>query len=114
MPTFYPPLPPEERHPIRVLGLFDGIATGLVVLKELGLEIDHYVASEIDIDAVFVSRVKHKEIFHIGDIERITEKEVSGECLNGIAEKFQDFGELCTVSPKILMFKTFVTFLFML
>ena len=60
-----------------MLGLFDGIATGLVVLKELGLEVERYVASEVDMDAVYVSRVKHKEIIHVGDIEKITEKEVS-------------------------------------
>ena len=29
-PRSYPPVPPEERQPIRVLGLFDGIATGEV------------------------------------------------------------------------------------
>ncbi len=27
-PRSYPPVPPEERAPLRVLGLFDGIATG--------------------------------------------------------------------------------------
>lgn len=57
--------------------MFDGIATGLVVLKELGLEVAKYCASEIDIDAVFVSMVQHKEIEHLGDIASITEKEVS-------------------------------------
>ena len=73
---FYPPIPPEERRPIRVLGLFDGIATGLLVLKELGVEVVKYVSSEIDMDAIYVSRVEHKDIVHVGDIERITEKEV--------------------------------------
>ena len=46
------------------------------MLKELGLEVEQYVASEIDTDAVYVSLVQHKEIIHVGDIERITEKEV--------------------------------------
>ena len=61
---------------MRVLGLFDGIATGLLVLKELGIEVECYVASEIDQDAMYVSRVQHNEIIHVGNIERITEKEV--------------------------------------
>ena len=56
--------------------MFDGIATGLIVLKELGLEVEQYIASEIDTDAIYVSLVQHKEIIHVGDIERITEKEV--------------------------------------
>ena len=48
----FSPISPEQRKPIRVLGLFDGIGTGLLVLKELGIEIDKYVASEIDPDAI--------------------------------------------------------------
>ena len=48
------PIPLSERKPIRVLGLFDGIATGLLVLKELGFEIEKYIASEIDYEAVKV------------------------------------------------------------
>ena len=52
--TPFSPISPEQRKPIRVLGLFDGIGTGLLVLKELGIEIDKYVASEIDPDAIKV------------------------------------------------------------
>ena len=54
-PPTYPPISPEYRKPIRVLGLFDGIGTGLLVLKELGIELDKYVASEVDQDAIKVS-----------------------------------------------------------
>ena len=54
-PPTYPPISPEYRKPIRVLGLFDGIGTGLLVLKDLGIELDKYVASEIDQDAIKVS-----------------------------------------------------------
>ena len=54
-PKFYPPISAEERKPIRVLGLFDGIGTGLLVLKELGIEVELYVASEIDPDSVKVN-----------------------------------------------------------
>ncbi len=72
----YPPVPPKERRPLRVLGLFDGIGTGKVVLDELGFAIDKYVSSEIDLDAINVCRVHHKEIVHVGDIREITENEV--------------------------------------
>lgn len=50
----YPPIEPELRKSIRVLGLFDGIGTGLLVLKELGIDIDIYIASEVDQDAIKV------------------------------------------------------------
>ena len=55
LPPLFPPIPPEDRKPIRVLGLFDGIGTGLLVLKELGIEVETYVASEVDPDAIKVS-----------------------------------------------------------
>ncbi|XP_065883900.1 DNA (cytosine-5)-methyltransferase 3C-like isoform X3 [Dysidea avara] len=75
-PEFIAPIPAEKRKPIRVLALFDGIATGMQVLRELGIEVDVYVSSEIDQDAVKVVCVKHKAVKHIGDIEMITEKQV--------------------------------------
>ena len=53
-PRTYPPITPEYRNPIRVLGLFDGIGTGLLVLKELGIDVEAYVASEVDLDAIKV------------------------------------------------------------
>ena len=84
LPPFFPAIPPEERRPIRVLGLFDGIATGLLVLKDLGIEVECYVASEIDQDAMYVSRVQHNEIIHVGNIKMITEKEVRGHRLNAV------------------------------
>ena len=65
-----------------MLGLFDGIATGLLVLKELGVEVERYVASEVDQDAIYVSKVQHNEIIHVGCIERVTEKEVCLHLLN--------------------------------
>ena len=52
--THFSPISPEQRKPIHVLGLFDGIGTGLLVLKKLGIKIGKYVASEIDPDAIKV------------------------------------------------------------
>ena len=62
-----PSLPPSPPPPL----------SGLLVLKELGFEVDRYVGSEIDPDAVKVSQVQHHDIIHVGNIERITEKQVS-------------------------------------
>lgn len=71
-----PPIPPEFRKPLRVLALFDGIGTGHMVLKELGLEVEQYVSSEVDMDAINVCRVHYPEAIYVGDICSITEKEV--------------------------------------
>ncbi|CAD7679105.1 unnamed protein product [Nyctereutes procyonoides] len=59
---FYPmkvylPVPAEKRKPIRVLSLFDGIATGLLVLKDLGIQVDCYIASEVCKDSVTVGKI---------------------------------------------------------
>ena len=46
--VYYDTIPYEQRKPIRVLALFDGIATGLhVLINELGFEMEMYVASEV-------------------------------------------------------------------
>ncbi|XP_071953679.1 DNA (cytosine-5)-methyltransferase 3C-like isoform X2 [Antedon mediterranea] len=67
----------KDRQPIRVLALFDGIATGLLALKELGFQIKCYIASEVNEDAIKVSTVRHAEdIVHVGDVKNITKKQV--------------------------------------
>lgn len=76
-PHTFPAVPPEERRPIRVLSLFDGIASGLQALKELGIEIELYCASEIDEQAIQVAKVQHGEkICHIGDIQKVSRAQI--------------------------------------
>ncbi|KAL7287500.1 hypothetical protein TKK_0018334 [Trichogramma kaykai] len=59
---------------IRVLSLFDGIGTGLQVLKKLNVNIDCYYASEIDPDSMKVSYFNHgKKIIQLGDVRDIDE-----------------------------------------
>ncbi|PIK38215.1 putative DNA (cytosine-5)-methyltransferase 3B isoform X8 [Apostichopus japonicus] len=71
------PKPLSQRKPIRVLSLFDGIGTGMFVLRELGFVVDVYVASEINSDAIKVSSVRQKgTITHVGDIRGITAKQL--------------------------------------
>ena len=65
-----------DRRPIRVLSLFDGIGTACLVLKDLGIVIEKYLASEIDDEAISVCRIQHDEMVHLGDITKITEKQV--------------------------------------
>ncbi|XP_073528982.1 DNA (cytosine-5)-methyltransferase 3A-like [Phyllobates terribilis] len=76
-PALYPPVPAKRRKPIRVLSLFDGIATGLLVLKTLGIGVQRYIASEVCEDAIAVGRRRHPgEITYVGDVQNITRKQV--------------------------------------
>ncbi|XP_072299919.1 DNA (cytosine-5)-methyltransferase 3A-like isoform X5 [Eucyclogobius newberryi] len=73
----YPPVAAEKRKPIRVLSLFDGIATGLLVLKDLGLQVDKYVASEVCEDSITVGMVRHQgRIMYVGDVRNVTHKHI--------------------------------------
>ncbi|XP_029351756.1 DNA (cytosine-5-)-methyltransferase 3 alpha a isoform X12 [Echeneis naucrates] len=73
----YPPVAAEKRQPIRVLSLFDGIATGLLVLKDLGIQVDKYVASEVCEDSITVGMVRHHgRIMYVGDVRNVTRKHI--------------------------------------
>ncbi|XP_066921722.1 DNA (cytosine-5)-methyltransferase 3B-like isoform X2 [Clytia hemisphaerica] len=75
--VYYDPVPFEERKPIRVLSLFDGIATALHVLQKMNFDIELYVAAEIDCDALKVAETHHaRTIRHVGDVCKITEKQM--------------------------------------
>ncbi|XP_040282951.1 DNA (cytosine-5)-methyltransferase 3A [Bufo bufo] len=77
-PKLYPPIPADKRKPIRVLSLFDGIATGLLVLKDLGIQIDRYIASEVCEDSITVGMVRHTgKIMYVGDVRNITRKHIA-------------------------------------
>ncbi|KAG9472150.1 hypothetical protein GDO78_021075 [Eleutherodactylus coqui] len=76
-PAIYRPLPADRRGPVRVLSLFDGIATGLLVLKTLGIRVERYVASEVCEDAIAVGTVRHPgEIQYVGDVQEILRKQI--------------------------------------
>lgn len=74
----YPSIPTHQRRPIKVLSLFDGIATGYLVLKDLGFKIERYIASEICEDSIAVSMIKHEgQIEHVNDVRTITRKHLA-------------------------------------
>ncbi|XP_077476238.1 DNA (cytosine-5)-methyltransferase 3A-like [Stigmatopora argus] len=73
----YPPVGVEKRKPIRVLSLFDGIATGLLVLRELGIQVERYVASEVCQNSMAVGLVRHQDrIMYVGDVRGVTRKHI--------------------------------------
>ncbi|XP_059907206.1 DNA (cytosine-5)-methyltransferase 3A isoform X2 [Gadus macrocephalus] len=76
-PKLYAPVMVEKRQPIRVLSLFDGIATGLLVLRELGIEVERYVASEVCEDSITVGIVRHQgRIMYVGDVRNVTRRHI--------------------------------------
>ncbi|KAM4771276.1 DNA (cytosine-5)-methyltransferase 3A-like [Rhinophrynus dorsalis] len=76
-PKLYPPLPSVQKKPIRVLSLFDGIATGLLVLKNLRIQVERYIASEVCEEAIAVGSVHHQgQITYVGDVRYITRKHI--------------------------------------
>uniref|UniRef100_A0AAR2K678 DNA (cytosine-5-)-methyltransferase n=1 Tax=Pygocentrus nattereri TaxID=42514 RepID=A0AAR2K678_PYGNA len=74
----YPSIPAHQRRPIRVLSLFDGIATGYLVLKDLGFKVERYIASEICEDSIAVGMIKHEgRIEYVNDVRTITRKHLA-------------------------------------
>ncbi|XP_041859964.1 DNA (cytosine-5-)-methyltransferase 3 beta, duplicate a isoform X2 [Melanotaenia boesemani] len=74
----YPSIPADQRKPMRVLSLFDGIATGYLVLRDLGFKIERYIASEICDNSIAVGMIKHKgKIEYVNDVRTITRKHLA-------------------------------------
>uniref|UniRef100_A0A4W4G9J5 DNA (cytosine-5-)-methyltransferase n=1 Tax=Electrophorus electricus TaxID=8005 RepID=A0A4W4G9J5_ELEEL len=74
----YPSIPAHQRQPIRVLSLFDGIATGYLVLKDLGFKVERYIASEICEDSITVGMIKHEgKVEYVNDVRTITRKHLA-------------------------------------
>lgn len=52
--------------------------SGLLVLKDLGIQVDKYVASEVCEDSITVGMVRHHgRIMYVGDVRNVTHKHVS-------------------------------------
>ncbi|TKS76847.1 DNA (cytosine-5)-methyltransferase 3B [Collichthys lucidus] len=74
----YPSIPADQRRPIKVLSLFDGIATGYLVLRDLGFTLERYIASEICEDSIAVGMIKHEgKIEYVNDVRTITRKHLA-------------------------------------
>ncbi|PBC27185.1 (cytosine-5)-methyltransferase [Apis cerana cerana] len=67
----------SKKRKIRVLSLFDGLGTGLLVLLKLGFTVDAYYASEIDPDALMVTASHFGDrILQLGNVRDITCKTI--------------------------------------
>ncbi len=55
--------------PISVLSLFDGISCGQVALARAGIAVQKYFASEIDQNAIKVTKARYPGTVHLGDVK---------------------------------------------
>jgi len=56
---------------MRVLSLFDGMSGGMFALQRAGVQVDSYIASEIDKYAIKVSQANFPNIIHVGDVRNV-------------------------------------------
>lgn len=63
-------IPPKEG--INVLSLCDGMSCGQIALKELGVTVNKYYASEIDKNAIKVTLDNFPDTIQIGDVTKIS------------------------------------------
>uniref|UniRef100_A0A674GEI8 DNA methyltransferase 3 beta n=1 Tax=Taeniopygia guttata TaxID=59729 RepID=A0A674GEI8_TAEGU len=76
-PKIYPTVPPAKRRPIRVLSLFDGVTTGYTVLKDLGIQVEKYIASEICENPIAMGKVRPEgNITYVHDVRNITKRNI--------------------------------------
>lgn len=53
---------------INVLSCFDGISCGMVALERAGIQVEKYVAYEIEPNAIKISKKNYPQIEHCGDV----------------------------------------------
>ncbi|NXG55016.1 DNM3A methyltransferase, partial [Hemiprocne comata] len=53
------------------------VPAGLLVLKDLGIQVDRYIASEVCEDSITVGMVRHQgKIMYVGDVRNVTQKHI--------------------------------------
>jgi DNA-cytosine methyltransferase len=61
---------------MNVLSLFDGMSCGQHSLKELGIKVDNYFASEIDKYAIQVNKKNFPNTIQLGDVKEVKAKDL--------------------------------------
>lgn len=56
---------------MNVLSLFDGMSCGQIALKEMGIKVDNYFASEIKKHAIEFTKYHFPDTIHLGDVRRL-------------------------------------------
>ena len=60
-----------------VLSLFDGLSCGQIALKELGVKVDKYYASEVDKFAIEQTKLNFPDTIHLGDVTKWREWDIN-------------------------------------
>lgn len=63
---------------MRILSLFDGISCARVALERSGIKVDAYYASEIDKNAMDVSKRNWPDTIQVGDVRKLKGKKITG------------------------------------
>ena len=61
---------------LNVLSLFDGISAGKLALERAGIKVDKYYASEIEPNAIAVSKRNYSDIIQLGDVTKWREWDI--------------------------------------
>lgn len=61
---------------MKVLSLFDGISCGRIALERAGISVDKYYASEIDKNAIAISKKNYPDIIQLGDVTKWREWDI--------------------------------------
>lgn len=59
-----------------MLSLFDGMGCGQIALRELGIKVDKYYASEVDRHAIAQARLNFPGTVHLGDVRAVSARDL--------------------------------------
>lgn len=66
----------KTTKPLTILSLFDGMSCGQIALRDMGVPINRYYASEIDKHAIKQTQLNFPDTIQIGDVERWREWDI--------------------------------------
>ena len=79
---------------INVLSLCDGMSGGQISLKELGIEVDNYFASEIDENAIKVTHDNFPNTIQLGNVMDFTYNEMADKDITLNEEKLKELPKI--------------------
>jgi DNA (cytosine-5)-methyltransferase 3A len=59
---------------MNVLSLFDGMSCGQIALEKIGVKVDQYFASEIELPSIKVTQANYPNTIQIGDVTKVNGK----------------------------------------
>jgi len=100
---------------MKVLSLFDGMSCTQIALKNLGIEVDTYYASEIDKYGIQIAKKNFPDTIHLGDVKDIKGKDLPEIDLIVAGSPCQGFSfagkQLAFDDPRSALFFEFVRIL---